>query len=63
MKAIYITLYLDAINGRKLRKYQDSGCFEWFHVGLRGKTGKYCPHPEDKKRYIRCEGKGASWVT
>jgi hypothetical protein len=35
--------------------------FEWVRVGLRGKTVKYCPHPEDRKRDSRCESKGASW--
>ncbi len=61
MKAIYTMLYRGAINDHELRKCQDSGCLEWFRVGLRGKTGKYCPHPEDRKRDSRCESKGASW--
>jgi hypothetical protein len=42
------------------RKCQDLGCLEWARVGLRGKTGKYCPHPEDRKRDSGWESKGAS---
>ena len=56
-------LYLGAINDHDLRKCQDSGCFEWFRLGLRGTTGKYCPHPEDRKRDSRCANKGTSGIT
>jgi hypothetical protein len=57
---MYTTIYLDAINERKLRKCQALCCLKWGRVGLRGKTGEYCPHPEDRKRDNRCESKGAS---
>ena len=56
---MYTTIYLDAINERKLRKCQALCCLKWVRVGLRGKTGEYCPHPEDRKRDNRCESKGA----
>jgi hypothetical protein len=53
LKAIYLMRYLDLNSGMKMQKCQAPGCLEYFRVGPRSRSRKYCPPPPGKKE-SRC---------
>ncbi len=59
LKALHLMVHLDVTTGTKIQRCEAPDCLEYFRVGPRGRSSKYCPPPPGQKQ-SKCASRASS---